>query len=376
MEYIEDNSAFAAICAQACQQPLVALDTEFVWTNTYRPLLGLIQLAWDAQHAVLIDPLAISDPRPFAALLASPTSLKVFHEAASDLPILCRWCHTLPAHVADTRIAAGFCGLTASLSLKKLIKEFLGLELAKTETRTDWLKRPLTEAQLAYATDDVACLPAVYGELARRMEAARTLLWFQEEMTVYEQPSFYQDPIPEAYWRRVAGHGSLSGRNLAVLQQLAAWRERTAINLDKARSRILKDNQMLLASKDLPHSKEELRRLPDFWQKNIDRFGDDILHVISDALKLPREAWPVQPTSSIPFPIMKKRLARLTSLVEKRAAAFGIDPSLIASRRDLEGLVMAANSRKWPIIHPLLSGWRRELLGDTLENIVSSNFES
>ena len=371
---IADTKALTAICNEAAKQPLVAIDTEFVWTNTYYPRLGLIQLAWDEQHGYLIDPLAIDDPSPLQALLENPAVGKLFHEAASDLPILHRWCGALTAPVVDTRLAAAFCGLTATMSLNRLLTSELGVTLPKTETRTDWLQRPLSEAQLQYAASDVVLLPKLYRSLEKKIVELDNLAWFKEEMAIYGDNGYYSETKPDECWRRVSGMGSLSGIDLAVLKSLAAWREQTAQELDKARPRVMKDEQLVIASRQHPKTLADLKKIPNYWPKLIEKYGEGVLQAVQRGLATPRHAWPVLPGRRLPSAIIKQRSNRILQVVQKHAGERQIDPQLVAARKDAEALVFAAQAGKWPIQHQLLQGWRRELTGDVIENLVVSNF--
>ena len=193
MLWIQNDESLKTYCDAAAQRPIVAVDTEFVWVKTYHPQLGLVQLSCDGGENALVDPLAITDRGPLKALLENESVVKVFHEAASDLPILRRWCGALPRNIFDTRIAAGFVGMTAKLSLKNLLNSLLGVDLAKTETRTDWLQRPLTPRQLEYAAEDVQYMPKACVLLKEKLEALGNLAFFEAEMAEYSQESYYHE---------------------------------------------------------------------------------------------------------------------------------------------------------------------------------------
>jgi ribonuclease D len=371
---ISDARTLKAVCEEAAQQSLVAIDTEFVWTNTYYPRLGLIQLAWDEEHSYLLDALAIEKPAALRALLENSAVTKVFHEAASDLPILHRYCAAWTKPLVDTRIAAGFCGLTATLSLKRLFESELGIDLPKTETRTNWLQRPLSDAQLSYAASDVALLPKLYRSLENKINLCGNLAWFKEEMANYTQNGYYDEVKPEESWRRVSGMGALSGIDLAVLKSLAAWREETAHSLDRARPRIIKDDQLVFAARQHPTTLRELKRIPKYWPKLIDKYGTGLLAAVQEGLATEPSAWPVLPGMRLHNALVKERSNRILRLVQKSAQERQIDPQLVASRRDAEALVFAAEARKKTAQHQLLRGWRRELSGDAIEKLVAMNF--
>ena len=216
MLWIQNDESLKAYCEAAVQRSIVAVDTEFVWVKTYHPQLGLVQLSCDGGENALVDPLSITDRGPLKALLENDAVVKVFHEAASDLPILRRWCGALPRNIFDTRIATGFVGMTAKLSLKSLLNSLLGVNLAKTETRTDWLQRPLTPRQLEYAAEDVQYMPKACVLLKEKLEALGNLACFEAEMAEYSQESYYQEPDESQAWMRVSGNNMFNGRPLAI----------------------------------------------------------------------------------------------------------------------------------------------------------------
>ncbi len=361
--FIESDAALREFCQAAARQGRVAIDTEFVWTSTYYPQLGLVQLSWDQEHSALVDALAVSDPSPLRDVIADPSIVKVLHEAASDLPILRRWCGVLPARVFDTRIAAGFCGLTTAVSLSGLLTTQLGVALAKTETRTDWLQRPLSPAQLQYAAEDVAWLPRLYEVLHGKIEKLGNLNWLEEEMSVYEQEDYYAEPDPQESWRRVSGMGSLSGVALAVLRELAAWRESTACSLNKARPRLLRDEQLIYVAQQQPKTLDDCRSIPNLWPRSAEKYGQDIVAAVRRGLETPPSAWPSLGIMPVDKRSLKMQCDRILSLVRKKAAARDIDPTLVAARREVESLALAVfRSRSRPEHKALLRGWRYELL--------------
>ncbi|MBP5672936.1 MAG: HRDC domain-containing protein [Victivallales bacterium] len=374
MLWIQDDDSLKSYCEEAAKRPIVAVDTEFVWMKTYHPQLGLVQLSYEGGENALIDALAVMDRAPLKALLESPSVTKVFHEAGSDLPILHRWCGALACNVFDTRIAAGFVGMTASLSLKKLLNVLLGVDLAKTETRTDWLQRPLTLRQLEYAACDVKFMPKACELMRGKLEATGNLAWFEEEMRVYSQESHYEEPADELAWNRVSGNNMFSGRQLAILAELACWREKTARAKDIARPRIISDEQMVLAVQYMPKSLGELRYRTGMWPRPIERYGNDILACLERGMQIPEAEFPKHRFIPLDVRILKQRADRVLALIHKRAATRQIDAVLVGSRRDAESLVMATAEKTWPFHHRLLDGWRGELLGDVIVKLVKEKF--
>ncbi|MFA6929945.1 MAG: ribonuclease D [Lentisphaeria bacterium] len=373
--WIDNDADFSALCREAAQHPCIALDTEFIWSSTFYPRLALVQLSWGREHCALIDPQAIQNPAPLGELLENPHVRKILHEAPSDLPILRNWCGApLPAAIFDTRLAAAFCGLSLSCSLNKLLTELLQITLDKSETRSDWLQRPLTDKQLQYASEDVIMLPELALQLEDRIKTFGNLACFEEEMILFSRPDFYRLEEPENCWQRIGGSGNFDARRLAILRELAAWREMTARELDKPRPRILKDEQVLAITTLLPQTLADLRKIPEFWPKHIQKYGESILAAIQRGQHVPLEDCPSPQTLKMSVQVYRKRVARLQALVKKRCEPRGLDPSLVAPRREISSLVQAAEKGNW-INHSLMHGWRAELLGDTLRTMIKNNFE-
>ena len=373
--FITTNEAFKAACAEAQAQPVVGLDTEFVWTKSYYPHLGLLQLGWDREHCYLIDPIAVTDASPLAELLADPNVTKVFHEASSDMPILMRWCgHAkAPRAIADTRIAAGFAGLTASLSLARLLLKMLNVALAKTETRTNWLQRPLTPAQLAYAGDDVTYLPALYASLQALLREYGNEGIFAEEMSRYESLGYYAEIPPEEYWQRVSRPGFLrfTQQDYAVLQQLAQWRETLARSKDITRNRIVPDRLLALAAVKHPYTAAEAAQLEGMANTPAMRYGRNLAEIVTRAMHIPKEQWPVFVIPRIDQRVLRQASERILALAAKRAEARHIDPVLVATRREADALATHAINRDDVSGNPLMNGWRHELLAPAIESICA-----
>lgn len=375
MNWIDNDRDFASWCDEAQRHGVIGVDTEFVWTSTYYPALGLLQMAWDHDRNAIVDVLAITDTAPLRALLENGDVVKVLHEAGSDLPILRRWCGALPRRIVDTRYAAAFCGLGLTMSLNRLLTAMLGVTLPKTETRTDWLQRPLTPAQLDYATGDVDYMPELHHALLQRIAQHGNTDWFHEEMLVYEDPEFYAEPPVEDAWKRVSNIQTVEGTDLNIAIELATWREQHGRTHNLARNRMLRDEQLLLCAQRHPKSNGDLVHDAHLWPKTAERFGPYIITAIQRGLAMPARAH-AEPRD---FQVMdrnlvRSRVERLRKLVAKRTEPRAIAPELIGARRDFEHLVHAAERHEWPGDSRLLNGWRHELLGDTLDDLIRSNF--
>ena len=214
------------VCAALRAGGLAALDTEFVWRSTNRPKLALVQLGATDGTSWAVDCLLALDTAPLADLLRDAGTVKVLHDAHQDLDHLFHYTGAKPVNVFDTQLAAAFAGLPAGLSLQKLLQETVDVGLAKTETTTDWMQRPLTDAQVSYALDDVRYLGEARAELLKRADALGTRAWLDAEMARYDDPALYGDPDPATVWTRVkCGRVHLDRRGLSFLRALAAVRE-------------------------------------------------------------------------------------------------------------------------------------------------------
>jgi ribonuclease D len=343
----------------------LALDTEFVRERTFYPKLGLIQVS-DGRAAYLIDPLAIPDLSPFAAILRAPGTVKVVHSASEDLEVFKRALGAVPEPLFDTQIGAALAGVGGSLGYQKLVATVLGVELGKGETRTDWLARPLSVAQRSYAAEDVAYLLPVYVRLRDELLRLGRLSWVLEDSAALLSGLTRLEEDPDAAYRRIRGAGRLNRRQLGVLQTLAAWRDQEARRRDLPRSFVLKEDLLLSLATRKPAVAEDLARLPAFDARQAARDGATWLALIEQALARPEVELP-EPPERLPFtPAVRQLEDRLRQLVAERAAALGIPPEILSSRRNLGGLLKSALTDPEPRLPRELSGWRREVIGEDL----------
>ncbi|MFA7183493.1 MAG: hypothetical protein WC082_01295, partial [Victivallales bacterium] len=226
------------LMSKALREPAVAIDTEFLWEYTFYPRLGLVQLGI-REECYLIDPVTIDDLSPLGELLAEKSVCKILHDAQQDLVILKAATGANPRNIFDTRLAYGFCSSSSVLSLSALLEETLGVKLPKTETRSDWLMRPLTDKMYDYACDDVKYLTELMNFIITKAEEQNTAEWLDEEMKKYDSALLYKEIGPQECFRKIKGIDQLKGRKLAVLRELAAWREKTARRKNRPRGHII-----------------------------------------------------------------------------------------------------------------------------------------
>lgn len=361
---IETKEGLAEVCREAKDAGCIGLDTEFVWERTYYPQLGIVQLSIDQERCYLLDTLALKTFDPLGEVLADPEVIKILHDSPQDLTILKRLTGSYPRNVFDTRIAAGFVGLRASLSLQDLTKHILNLSLEKTETRTDWLKRPLSEKQVAYALDDVRYLPEIRERILERARRNGRIEWMEEELAELNDPSSYELRDPEEQYARVKGAGRVPDRDLGTLQAVTAWRERVAERLDLPRRHVVSDEVLVAVSKGRPETINKLRQIRVVQAPIVDRHGEGLLKAISEGRDRRLKPLP-KPGQSTPRDDVRVEFG--LAFVRGRALDEGVDPALIGSRNVVRDAVLngaTQNDAK------LMSGWRKEFVGEDLQKVL------
>ncbi len=362
---IDSQKALREVVARLGDEPCMALDTEFVWDRTYYARLGLIQVGLASGVSYLVDPVAIVDLSPLGEILSDSRITKILHDAPQDLMHLKRATGASATAVFDTRVAAGFAGLSSVLSLANLVSELLDVHLPKEHTRVNWMARPLRPEYLDYAVDDVLHLPEVAEIIRQRVRAGGTEAWLTEELATLSAPGRYDErPINEAYLR-IRAAASLRPRSLAALRELAAWREERARRTDKPRRWLMEDAELVSVAAELPQNGDALCRCKKLQGRSAQRYEKDLLDAVERGLAVPEKARP-SPVFR-PSRDQKQRSQVDTALeqIVPRAQSRQIDPQIVCSKGDL-AMVLQGGDPKGNADHPLLCGWRAELLGDTL----------
>jgi ribonuclease D len=360
---IQTDAALAAAARQWAAAPVLGLDTEFVRTNTFYHRLGLIQVT-DGRTSWLVDPLAARDLSPLAAVFRAP-GVKVLHSASEDVEVFFRALGVLPEPLFDTQIAGAMAGAGAFLSYQKLVAAYLGVELAKEETRTDWIARPLTAGQLAYAAEDVVHLLPLYERLTGELAALGRVSWVFEDSAALLDTSRFQEDDESAYLR-IKGAGRLDRRQLGTLQALASWREKEARRRDLPRNFVLKEGLLLDLATRRPQEEADLRRLSSFDPRQAARDGATWLQLLAEAGERPDAELPPR-ISGKPFsPAVRELETRLRDKVRERAAELNVPPEILAPRRALDALLRLNLGRPDPRLPRELEGWRRSAIGEDL----------
>ncbi|MFT5698783.1 MAG: ribonuclease D [Desulforhopalus sp.] len=363
---IQNETDLNLLVQKARQTDAVALDTEFVWERTYYPQLGLIQLALSDEECYLIDPIAIKDLSALGKLLSDRGVVKILHDAPQDLSILQKATGAIPQNIFDTRLAAGFSNLPATLSLANLIKELLDIDLAKNETRTNWVRRPLTDAQVDYALDDVRYLRAVRVLLLTRIIGPKIKSWLQEELNLLNNPANYNGINGNGRYRKIRGSNSLGRQGLAILKNLSIWRDGMAKKRDQPRGHIIKDTDLIDIAKLRPKQIEELTSKTSLSDKAVSRYGKNITAIVSATMDQDPSLYPEQKTPTRLNNREKQTLEDLNGLITLKCDLLGIAPSLIGNASELKQLTKSLRTNTPEDIEQLrqTSGWRQSFLED------------
>ncbi len=357
-EFIDSHEALGELVDELKSEDCVAVDTEFARERTYYPHIGLIQLASKSRIAC-IDPLAFDTRARLAEILYDKSITKVFHACLQDLEVLDLTMGAVPCPLFDTQVATALMNEDHQISYARLVENELDIKLTKSETRTDWLKRPLTAAQLEYAADDVRFLLQLHSQQVDELAALNRSDWMREEcdrLCSIEPNS--TDDLTHC-WTRIKGKERLRGIELAVLQQAALWRERQAMVRDRTRRRILPDDHMIQIARNQPKNVSALARIGRISKLLGMPDLDSLCDAISTAYQMPESEWPALKRRQL-SPEQSAALAAVLDLIRKHAAELGISPGMLCNRKDAEKLVIGQRDL------PVLSGWRRDYIGNDL----------
>ena len=364
-QYIDTAAELSRFCQQIAHTRWMTVDTEFLREKTYLPQLCLIQVATE-NTIVCIDPIALTDLSPLLDLIYNPDIAVVFHAARQDLELLYLIRHELPTNVFDTQLAATVLGYGDQIGYGNLVKQCIDVDLDKAHSRTDWTKRPLDPDQIDYAADDVRYLRDVYKLLSQQLVDKKRTHWLDEDFAHLTSVDTYLVK-PETMWRKVKGFGRLRGIQLAILQNLAAWREQRAVASNRPRRWILKDDVLLDLAKLAPETLDKFSLIRGLEANTIHRHGKELLAEISRAKTLPKEKWPTIKKIEPLTPQQDVIVDALMSLLRKYCIEQEIAPVALASRKDIERMVAGETDL------PLLQGWRNDIVGHHLKAFLNGD---
>ena len=336
---------------------VIGIDTEFVRERTWRAELGLVQLS-DGERVWLVDPLKTGPLHPLAALLEDKNIVKILHAPSEDLDVLFYTTGAVPEPLFDTQIACAMLGESLQMGYHKTVEWLLGVIVDKGETRSNWCKRPLRPAQLHYAALDVILLPMMHRQLLTRLQDLGRENWLAEDCARLLRKA--QTPAdPEQSWKRINGNGRLDGTSLAILQLLATWRDKEAERRNMARGFVIKDTALLTIANQQPASLDALSELDVWHPKAIQRNGHNLIAIIDQIL----EQGITAQAPDMLQPEHRKLMSDMRRLVLGKATELAVDPALLASKRELESLILSPQGEPLP---ERFLGWRKDIITDEL----------
>ncbi|MDC0727670.1 ribonuclease D [Phytobacter diazotrophicus] len=368
-QMITTNEALAALCEAAAGTDAIALDTEFVRTRTYYPQLGLIQL-YDGENVALIDPLTITDWAPFRDLITNTQVTKFLHAGSEDLEVFLNAFGAMPQPMIDTQILAAFSGRALSWGFAAMVEQYTGVALDKSESRTDWLARPLTTRQCDYAAADVWYLLPIARKLLAETEEAGWLNAALDECRLMMQRRG-EILAPEEAWRDISNAWQLRTRQLACLRLLADWRLRKARERDLAVNFVVREENLWAVARYMPGSMGELDSI-GLSGSEIRFHGKTLLSLVAQAQALPEDALPEPLLNLVDMPGYRKAFKAIKALVQDVSENKGLSAELIASRRQINQLL----NWHWQLkpqtnLPELISGWRAELMAEQLNALLT-----
>ncbi len=339
---------------------------EFQRERTYRPRLQLVQVSLP-DTPLLIDPLALPELGPLWDLVADPAVEKIVHAGAQDMEIVFARSGLLPKNVFDTQVAAALLGMGDQIGYANLISRLLGKRVKKGETVTDWAIRPLSRAQVDYALDDVRYLHEVRARLWERLAERGREGWLREEVEHYEVRDTYERD-PQTLWSRISRMRSLDRRGLAVLRELAIWREDEAQRRDEPRGRIVADETLVEIARRSPKKPEDMKPLRTLHPRELARSGEGLVEAVRLGLLCPDDDCPRLEPVRAEDDRFSITVDLLEVVLRARALEHEIAPSYLGTRADLAALIDGVRgTRPGRDTAPLLlAGWRKDLVGDEL----------
>jgi ribonuclease D len=361
--YLHDPADLRALLDRARAHGRIAIDTEFMREKTYWAKLCLIQIAVGEESAIL-DPLELTDLSQLVEVLLDESVLKIVHAGSQDLEIFYRIAGEAAGPIFDTQVAATVAGFPSQVGYARLMKDLFDLDIDKSDTFTDWARRPLTPAQIEYALNDVRFLDAAYVELSNRLERDGRAAWLADDLARLSDPGVYEI-VPEQQFRKIKRIASLSRRQLGVLQKVAAWREREAMRRDLPRRWVLGDETLIEVARRRPADAAALADIRGLNPRSLGDGGASLLAAVRDGVAVPDEELPRIDRKPRTIVDVEGVVELMGALVRVRASEHGIAVPLLATRGDLERLASGERDDS-----PLLAGWRRAIVGDDLVALV------
>ncbi len=367
IEYIDRPEQLGELCQRIQREAWIAIDTEFLREKTYYPIFCLLQIA-TPEWVVCIDPIALTDLTELFEAINKPNIVKVLHASRQDLEIFYQITGKVSSPVFDTQIAAPLLGFQENPGYAMLVSSFLNINLSKAHTRTDWSVRPLSQAQIQYAADDVIYLCKIYLIMCQKLEEFGRIDWLKKDFELLKNSELYQIS-PENAWLKIKGKNRLTGKQLAIAQVLSKWREQTAQIENKPKNWLIRDDLILELAKLKPQTVPELIKFRGMNDRTARRHGKVICQLINEA----KDKAPI-PINDKTKPSKKTQpqeavLDVMTAIVRMRAHENSMNPIILASRKNLEKLLLEDGDNS------LLQGWRYSMVGKELQGLLKGQYK-
>ena len=370
MQLINTEEGLVSVLEKGISAGAVALDTEFVWEKTYYPILGLIQVGYPDGSADLIDGVSINDFSTLGQLLSDTKTVKILHDAVQDLVLLTRITNAFPKNILDTQRAAGFIGLSSSISLSELLKKVLSIRIEKTETKSDWLARPLSESQIKYAQEDVCYGVDLMNAILKKADALNYKKWVLQEMQMYENEALYIEKDPFLMSPKVKNSGSINYKQKTLLRSIYIWRESSARKQNLPRTFVLPDEVVMKLVKSPPKSLEALKKM-NLGKRFLRKFSTSLWEAIDRGLH--EELAPLENEFSNfeKEDALEAQVDLALAFIKGQSLNTKIDSGLIANRAKVTSFVYAhSQDEKSLKDHPLSQTWRNEFCGKQLSKLL------
>ena len=361
-EVIETTEKLEAFMGKISAAKWVALDTEFLREKTYYAKLCLIQIEADG-HRACVDPLSIDDLSSLVDVLNDPEVTIVLHAAHQDMEILLQLSGKVPTPIFDTQVAAAVLGLGDTMAYARLVEQMLGVAIDKSQVRTDWSRRPLKEAQLKYAIDDVRYLAQIYPMMLEKLNAQNRLEWLDKDFAKASDPETYAINA-EQRWKKIRGNQVLKRPQLAILRELAAWRENLAEQKDLPRKWIIGDDILIDLARQNPENSQEIGQIRGINADRTKKYHQTWLELMKKGAESPESEWPELPRSKKPTPTQNGVIDLLMLVIQIEAKRQGITPAVIAGRKQVASMIQASEQK-------LSDDWRGEIVNDTFARVLA-----
>ena len=361
--YIASQDELEAFIQRARTSSLLAIDTEFLREKTYYPKLCLMQLATDDEVAI-VDPFAVSDLSVLSELFENESIVKIFHAGRQDIEIIIYDIGCMPKPIFDTQVAAALLGQTQQIGYASLVHAICGVKLKKTDSFTDWSARPLSESQIEYAEDDVVYLPRMYAAMREKLESKGRLSWLDSDFEDMAREDTYVVNERDRF-RKLKHYTQLSRRQMAAAREMAAWREIEARRRNVPRKWVLTDEQIVEACKREPRKIDDLFMVRGVRERLTVKDARTVIELVAAALDSAPDTWPVIPAVTRSEPNVDAQVDMLMCIVRLRARENGIAVPTLASHSDLVAIARGHYDDT-----DIMKGWRREIIGNELKELL------